>query len=1015
MQNRGAIRLIAVAFTLVCIYQLSFTWVAKRVEGKAESYAEVRVKDIEDEREQINKRNKLVTSYLDSISSETVYNFLWLRKYSYREVKEREINLGLDLRGGMDVTLEVSVVDVIRSLSNYSNDSAFVAAIEMAKQMPPSENFITRFGKAFEQIAPETRLAAIFNTIELRDRVSFTSTNEDVLKVIAAESESAISNSFNVIRNRIDRFGVSQPNIQRLEGSGRIIVQLPGVKDPERVRKLLQGTANLEFWETYENSEVFPALQEVNRKLKEIKDAEAALKRTDKEPEIIEPEIAQVAEVDSIEEKDELLELIKSEADSTDLSEDDWAKEYPLFAKLNPSTDQQGQLLRGPTVGFAHYRDTAQVNEYLSMPQIKQLLPRDLKLLWTEKSPKWDKKGTIFELVAIKVTNRDGNPPLDGSVITDARDDFSSTGGAAEVSMGMNAEGAKTWARLTADNVGRSIAIVLDNRVYSFPNVNQEIKGGRSSITGDFTINEAKDLANVLKSGKLSAPARIVQEEIVGPSLGQEAITSGLRSFIMSFVIVLLFMVFYYSLKGGLIADIALVANLFFIFGVLASFQATLTLPGIAGIVLTLGMSVDANVLIFERIREELKGGKGISLAISDGYKNAYSAIIDGNVTTLLTAVILYMFGSGPVRGFATTLIIGIITSLFSALFLTRLVIDFMQRRKWNITFSNRISEGAFKNTKVNFIGSRKISYAVSIIVVGVAIASLAIRGLSPGIDFAGGRSYVVRFQQEVSTVDIAEDLHDIFGETPEVKTFGPSNQVKITTKYKIDDDSENIDNQLDSLLHIGLVNHLPENTTLDDFTHIYKQSSMKVGPTIAYDLRREAIIAVIFALIAIFLYILIRFKNWSYGMAAILGLAHDATLVMGVFSLFYNRVPFSLEIDQAFIAAILTIIGYSINDTVVIFDRIREYIGLYPKRDSKTIMNSALNDTLSRTFSTSFSTLVVLVPIFFFGGDSIRGFIFGLIVGIVVGTYSSLFIASPIAYDFQLRQSQRALAKQKK
>ncbi len=1017
MQNRGAIRLIAVALTLVCIYQLSFTWVSKRVESKAESYADTRVKNIEDEREQINQRIKYVSSYLDSISSETVYNFLWLRKYSYKEVKEREINLGLDLRGGMDVTLEVSVVDIIRSLSNYSNDSAFVAAIDMAKKMPPSESFITRFGKAFEQIAPNARLAAIFNTVELRDRVSFSSTNADVLKIIEKEAESAISNSFNVIRNRIDRFGVSQPNIQRLEGSGRIIVQLPGVKDPERVRKLLQGTANLEFWETYENSEIFPALQEVNRKLKEIKDAEAALKKSDnpQEVEVIEQETTQVAEIDTITEEDELLELIKSDVDSTDMSQDEWAKEYPLFAKLTPSTSQQGQLLPGPVVGFAQSRDTAQVNEYLSMPQVKQLLPRDLKLLWTVKSPKWDKKGIIYELVAIKVTNRDGNPPLDGNSITDARDEFSSTGGAAEVSMGMNAEGSKTWARLTADNVGRAIAIVLDNNVYSFPRVNQEIKGGRSSISGDFTINEAKDLANVLKSGKLPAPARIMQEEIVGPSLGQEAIDSGMRSFVMSFIIVLAFMMFYYSRKGGLVADIALVANLFFLFGVLASFQATLTLPGIAGIVLTMGMSVDANVLIFERIREELKSGKGLSLAISDGYKNAYSAIIDGNVTTLLTAVILYMFGSGPVRGFATTLVIGIITSLFAALFLTRLIIDFMQKRKWDITFSNSMNEGLFKNTKINFIGSRKIAYAISTIVLIIAIGSLATRGLNPGIDFAGGRTYVVRFHQEVSTVDIASDLRDIFGETPEVKTFGTSNQIKVTTKYKIDDDSENIDNQVDSLLHMGLVKHLPENTSLDDFTHNYKQSSMKVGPTIAYDLRQEAIIAVIFALIAIFLYILIRFKNWSYGTGAVLGLAHDALIVIGVFSVFYNRVPFSLEIDQAFIAAILTIIGYSINDTVVIFDRIREYIGLYPKRDRQDIMNSALNDTLSRTFSTSFSTLVVLVPIFFFGGDSIRGFVFGLIIGIVVGTYSSLFVASPIAFDLQARQSRRALAKQKK
>ena len=1015
MQNRGAIRLIAVALTLVSIYQLSFTWVAKRVEKTAASYADNRVKNIEDEREQQLQRNKLESFYLDSISSETVYNFLWLRKYSYKEVKEREINLGLDLKGGMDVTLEVSVVDIIRSLSNYSNDSAFVAAIDMAKTMSPSDNFITRFGRAFEQIAPEAKLAAIFSTPENRNRISFNSTNEDVLKFIATEAESAVSNSYNVIRNRIDRFGVSQPNIQRLEGSGRIVVQLPGVKDPERVRKLLQGTANLEFWETFENSEVFPALQEVNKKIKEIKDAEAALKKSEvkDEQEVVKPVADENAEVEASEE-DELLDLIKSETSSTDLNEDDWAKEYPLFALLNPSTNQQGQLLPGPTVGFAHYRDTAKINEYLSMPQVKQLLPRDLRLLWTVKPPKWDEKGNIYELIAIKVTNRNGNPPLDGGVITDARDDFSSTGGEAEVSMSMNAEGAKIWARLTADNVGKSIAIVLDNYVYSSPRVLNEIKGGRSSITGDFTINEAKDLANVLKSGKLPAPARIIQEEIVGPSLGQEAIDSGLRSFIMSFIIVLFFMVFYYSHRGGLIADFALLANLFFIFGVLASFQATLTLPGIAGIVLTMGMSVDANVLIFERIREEIKAGKGLSLAITDGYKNAYSAIIDGNVTTLLTGVILYLFGSGPIKGFATTLVIGIITSLFSALFLTRLVIYFMQKRKYNITFSNRISEGAFKNTKFNFIGSRKFSYVISAIVIGVAIASLATRGLNPGIDFAGGRSYVVRFQQEVSTVDIAADLREVFGESPEVKTFGTSNQVKITTKYKIDDESENIDNQVDSLLHLGLVNYLPENTSLDSFIHDYKQSSMKVGPTIAHDLRQEAIIALAIALIVIFLYILVRFKNWSYGTGAVAALAHDTLIVVGIFSILYNRVPFALEIDQAFIAAILTIIGYSINDSVVIFDRIREYVGLYPKRDRLAIMNSALNDTLSRTFSTSFSTLVVLVPIFFFGGESIRGFIFGLIIGILVGTYSSLFVASPVAYDLQLRRANKAASNKK-
>lgn len=996
MQNRGAIRLIAVALTLVCIYQLSFTWFAKRAERAAVQYAQ--------------GDPKKEAYYLDSISSETVYNFLGLRKYTYREVKEREINLGLDLKGGMNVTLEVSVVDIIRSLSNYSNDSAFVAAIEMARKMPPSEDFITRFGKAFETIAPNARLAAIFNTVELRDRINFNSTNSDVLNVIKKEAESAIANSFNILRNRIDKFGVAQPNIQRLEGSGRILVELPGVKDPERVRKLLQGTASLEFWETYENSEIFPALQEANKKIKEIKDAEAALKKGEitEEPK---QEVAQ-PQADGATQGDELLEMLKTEGDSTEMDQSDWAKEFPLFAILNPNTNQQGQIMRGPLVGYAHYRDTAQVNAYLNMPQVRQLLPRDLKLLWSIKPAKWDTKNNVLELIAIKVTSRDGKPPLDGGVITDARDDFGQTSGESEVSMSMNAEGAKIWARLTADNVGRAIAIVLDNYVYSYPNVNQEIRGGRSSITGGFTINEAKDLANVLKSGKLPAPARIIQEEIVGPSLGQEAIDSGLRSFIFSFLIVLLFMVFYYSRRGGLIADMALVANLFFIFGVLASFQATLTLPGIAGIVLTMGMSVDANVLIFERIREELKAGKGLSLAISDGYKNAYSAIIDGNVTTLLTGVILYLFGSGPIRGFATTLVIGIITSLFSALFLTRLVIHFMQQRKYNITFSNRVSEGAFKDTKYNFIGARKYSYIISAAVMLIAVGSLGLRGLNYGIDFSGGRSYVVRFQQDVSTVDVAVELRGAFGETPEVKTFGPSNQVKITTKYRIDDEGENVDNQIDSLLHVGLMPFLPENTSLEAFRDDFKQSSMKVGPTIAHDLRQEAIIALFFALVAIFLYILIRFKNWSYGTGAVIALFHDTVIVIGIFSLLYNRVPFGLEIDQAFIAAILTIIGYSINDSVVIFDRIREYIGLYPKRDRLVTMNNAINDTLSRTFSTSFSTLVVLVPIFFFGGDSIRGFIFGLIVGIVVGTYSSLFIASPVAYDIKVWSANRALKK---
>ncbi|KAF5079724.1 Protein export membrane protein [anaerobic digester metagenome] len=993
MQNKGAIRFIAIALALVCLYQLSFTWVTKRVEKQAREYA--------------NGDSAKEFYYLDSIASEPVYNFLWVRDFTFRECKEREINLGLDLKGGMNVTLQVSVEDIVKSLSNNNTDSTFLKAFDLAKTLPANQDFITRFGTAFETVAPNARLAPFFQTRELSDRITFNSTNQEVIEVIRAEAEGAISNSFNIIRNRIDRFGVSQPNIQRLENSGRILVELPGVKEPERVRKLLQGTASLEFWETYDNQVVYPLLENANRKIKEIRDAQA----TETDQVIAVKETTEAAPADST--GNELVELLKKEgaADTTALATNaQFEKEFPLFTKLKPSAGANNQLMPGPAVGLAHYRDTAAVNALLKMPQVKTLFPRDLRFLWTVKPVKWDKTESLYELIAIKASSRDGKAPLDGSAVTEAREEFGNNGGStAEVSMVMNAEGSKTWARLTADNIGSSIAIVLDDYVYSYPRVNDEIKGGRSSITGDFTVNEAKDLANVLKSGKLPAPARIIQEEIVGPSLGKAAINSGFTSFLLAFVVVLIFMLFYYSVSAGLIADIALIANLFFLIGILASFGATLTLPGIAGIVLTLGMAVDANVLVFERIREELRSGKGDSLSISEGYKNAYSAIIDGNVTTLLTGIILYIFGSGPIRGFATTLVIGILTSLFSALFLTRLIVEMMAKRKGGLRFSTRFSEGAFKNAKFNFIGSRKIAYIISSGLMIIFIASLAIRGLNPGIDFAGGRTYVVKFDQSVSTVEIADDLRNVFGNAPEVKTFGDDNQVKITTKYKIDVEGDNIDNEVDSLLYIGVKNLLPENTDLSTFRTDYKQSSMKVGPTIAHDIKRDAVIAVLLSLLAIFLYILIRFKNWRFSTGAVAALAHDTIVVIGVFSILYNRVPFSMEIDQAFIAAILTIIGYSINDTVIIFDRIREYFGLYPKRERVANINNALNDTLSRTFATSFSTLVVLIPIFFFGGEVIRGFIFGLIIGILVGTYSSLFIASPIALDLEKKGAKKA------
>lgn len=1040
MQNKGAIRILAVALALVCLYQLSFSFFSSRVESKAEAYATAQSEGLTDPMERERAFKAAENRYLDSMSTETVYNFFWLRKYTYNDCKEREINLGLDLKGGMNVMLEVSVYDVLQSLSNHSADPAFVEALERAAAMAPSEDFVSRFGRAYAEVAPDGKLASIFSTAELRDKIPFNATNAQVLSVLREEAEGAIANSETIIRNRIDRFGVAQPNVQRLERSGRILVELPGVKDPERVRKLLQGTASLEFWETYDNAEVYGALAEVNNRLRELNAGEVAIVDTaDVEASVVaeeveetegaEEEVKEVEEVEAPEDvevdtasadqlAEDLLSEIAGEAgkDSVSFDEAAFARENPLFALLTPSMTQNGELFPGPVVGLSHYRDTAAVNAMLKDPRVSSLLPRGLRLLWTVKPAGWDKSQSIYQLVAIKVTSRDGRPKLDGGAIAGARSEMAQQGGAgAEVSMWMNAEGAKVWARMTADNLQKSIAIVLDDYVYSFPTVQSEIKGGRSSITGDFTIKEAKDLVNVLQSGKLPAPARIIQEEIVGPSLGQKAIDSGLTSFVMSFLIILAFMVFYYSFRAGLIADFALLCNLFFIMGILASFQATLTLPGIAGIVLTLGMAVDANVLIFERIKEELLRGKGINTAVDDGFKNALSAIIDGNVTTLLTAIILGVFGSGPIRGFATTLAIGIITSMFTAIFITRLVILRFLKNGWKLTFSTSMTENLLQGTKFRFVESRKYSYAISGIITLVVIVSLFVRGFDAGIDFVGGRTVEVAFKQSVSTEEVADNLENVFGQRPQVKVFGKSNQVKIITKYKIEETDPSIDAEVDSLMFVGLQPLLEAGVTKDQFIDDYKLSSSKVGPTIALDIRREAVIAVVLALLAIFLYILMRFKNWHFSAGAVLGLVHNTVMMIGVYTLLWGIVPFSLEIDQSFIAAILTIIGYSINDTVVIFDRVREYLGLYPNRNSRDTFNSALNDTLSRTFATGFSTLIVLIPILLFGGESIRGFVFSLSIGIVVGAYNSLFIASPLAYDLEQWSERRKLAKAKK
>jgi SecD/SecF fusion protein len=988
MQNKGAILTLAILLAAVCVFQLSFTWKAQQIKDDAIEYAQ--------------GDPVMEFNYLDSMKSEVVYNFLGLKKYTFKDVQELEMNLGLDLKGGMNVTLQVEVKDIIRAMSNYSDDETFNKALNRASELQKNSqaDFVTLFGQAFEEIDPNAKLASVFNTLELRDQVNFNTTNAEVLKIINVQTNAAIDNAFNIIRTRIDRFGVAQPNIQQLQTKGRILVELPGVKDQNRVRGLLQGTANLEFWETYNNEEVYQYMLQANEKIKEMETSTVETST----------EVAEEAEADASVEGEENSLLSELEAgaenDSTaSLSNlDNFKAQYPLFALLNPSTDQTGQLYPGPVVGMAHAKDTSKINTYLNNPLVKNIFPRDMLFSWTAKSA--DAAGTYYRLIALKVTTRDGRAPLDGGVITDARQDFDQFGSNPEVSMQMNSEGAKVWQRMTKENVGKSIAIVLDGYVRSFPNVNGEIPGGRSSITGLESIEEAKDLANVLKSGKMPAPARIIQEDIVGPSLGQEAINSGLISFIIAFALVLVYMLFFYSKNAGLAANIALIANMFFIFGVLASLGAVLTLPGIAGIVLTIGMSVDANVLIYERIQEELRAGKGIKMAITDGYRAAYSAIIDGQVTTLLTGIVLYMFGSGPIKGFATTLIVGILTSLFSAIFITRLIFEWKLGKGGKILFTSTKTENWLRNTKIKFLEKRKIFYVLSGAFIVLSIGSFFVRGLNYGIDFKGGRTYVVRFEEDVKVADVQKSLAVVFESAPEVKTFGENNQVRITTDFKIDDTSENVDNEVEALLMQGLKDggFLDNSVTLEQFTDDYQLSSQKVGPTISDDIRKDAAIAIGFSLIIIFLYILLRFRNWQYGLGAVAALAHDSLIVLGIFSLLYGVLPFSLEIDQAFIAAILTVVGYSINDTVVVFDRIREFIGLHPKRDRDENVDDALNSTLRRTFSTSLSTFVVLLAIFLFGGATIRGFTFALLIGIVVGTYSSLFIATPIAFDTQKR-----------
>ncbi len=1012
MQSKNAIRLVAILLAIACLWQLSFTLVTKLQENKAAKYAEKAVLAYQNTAAfsnvpEVDKafyldsiRRESNRWYIDSISAEKVYF-----GYTYKDVKEKEINLGLDLKGGMNVMLQVQLEDLIKALSDNNQSPEFAQALALAKERSVNSraDFITLFAEAWNEVGNGIPLAQIFGTYEMNNKINSTTSDAEVISVIREEAESAIANSFNVLRNRIDRFGVTQPNIQQLGNSGRILIELPGVKEPERVRKLLQGTASLEFWATYENSEIYPFLQEANETLAGLLTEENGQAQT---------AVEQTKDAGAAE--DILSEEI-SAAEEESADDEAFRKANPLFAALQPAV-YNGRLAGGACIGYASYADTAKINTWLHMPQIQSLFPAEFKAMWTVKPSQAFPGGNIYELVAIRSTSRDGKAPLDGGVVTDARVQYGNSGGNPEVSMSMNAEGANIWARMTKDNIGRQIAIVLDGMVYSYPVVNTEITGGSSSITGNFDLEEAEDLANVLKSGKLPAPATIIQEQIVGPSLGSESINAGLISFAIAFLLVLIYMFAFYH-GAGLIADAALLCNVLLLLGSLVSFGAVLTLPGIAGLVLTLGMAVDANVIIYERIKEEIRAGKGLSKAVADGYSNAYSAIIDGQVTTILTGIVLFVFGSGPVQGFATTLIIGIITSVLTSIFISRIIIDDRLAKGKNITFSNKFTRNFLQNTTVDFLSKRKFTYVLSGVIVVASILSICIKGFTYGVDFTGGRTFVVRFDQPVQAEEVRDAAVATFDGAVEVKQFGGESQMKITTQYKVEDESTEADAEVEEMLYNSLKGFFKEDITFDEFRSTLENpngiiSSDKVGPTMANDMKRAAIIAVIIALFVIFAYIAVRFKNWTWGLGGVVGLAHTAIIVIGFFSFFSGILPFTLDVDQTFIAAILTIIGYAINDTVVIFDRIREYKTLHPKMDFRINANQALNSTLSRTMNTSLTTLIVMIAIAIFGGEVIRGMAVALCLGIAIGTYASIFIATPIMYDTTIAVKKKQEAK---
>ena len=972
MQNKGFVKVFAVLLTLVCLFYLSFSFVTRHHMSKAAEHP------------------KGEAHYLDSMQNEKVY----LGVYSLKQCREMEIGLGLDLKGGMNVILEVSVPDVVKALADNKNDEAFNNAVSAAAKqaITSQDDFITLFVNEYKKQAPQASLAELFATQQLKDKVNTRSTDAEVEKVLREEVQAAIDNSYNVLRTRIDRFGVAQPNIQSLEGSmGRIMVELPGIKEPERVRKLLQGSANLEFWETYNSEEIIPALQNVDNKLRSV------LAMTSEEA-------TDTATVETaVSATDSLAAALKGETADNEALMEQMKKEHPLASILQLGGYQS-------VVGVANHRDTAEVNRLLAMDEAQALLPKDLRLKWGVKAADGDKSGQFFELYAIKSTERNGRAPLEGDVITDASNTYDQHNKPC-VSMSMNTDGSRRWAALTKKNIGNAIAIVLDGYVYSAPNVQNEISGGNSQITGNFTPEDTKDLANVLKSGKMPAPARIVQEDIVGPSLGQESINQGVISFVVALVLLMVYMCAMYGVIPGMVANCALFVNFFFTLGILTSFQAALTMSGIAGMVLSLGMAVDANVLIYERTKEELRAGKTVKAALADGYSNAFSAIFDSNLTSIITGIILFNFGTGPIRGFATTLIIGILCSFFTAVFLTRIVYEWrMGKDKWlNLTFTTNLSKNLMQGTKYNFMGVYKRSFAIFGAAIAVCVVSFLVRGLAQSIDFTGGRNFVVQFEQQVEPETVRDLLKTkITEDNVQAIALGTDKKtIRITTNYRIEEESATIDSEVEAFIYESLKEGglLGEGTTLEIFIDRENRtggsiiSSQKVGPSIADDIKTSAIWSVVLALIAIGAYILLRFRNIAYSIGATASLAVETLLIIGMYSLCHTWAPFSLEIDQTFIGAILTAIGYSINDKVVVFDRIREFFGLYPKRDRQQLFNDSLNTTLARTINTSVSTLIVLLCIFILGGDSIRSFAFAMILGVVFGTLGSLFFAAPVAY----------------